>query len=82
MHVLCQSIYQMKIQTQVTEWRTAKLLKLAKFVSWQKDRSVLADGVLERYDIGMKIASIKNHLRLCMEKYSVKRELNCLFLEC
>ena len=82
MHVLCQSNYQVKIQTWVTEWRTAKLLKLAKFTSWQKDRSVLADGVLERCNIGMKIASIKDHLRLCMEKYSVKRELNCLFLEC
>ena len=58
------------------------MLKLAKFTSWQKDRSVLADGVLEGCDIGMKIAFIKKHLRLCMEKYSVKRELNCLFSEC
>ena len=82
MHVLCQSNYQMRIQTQVTDERTAKLLKLAKFTSWQKDRSVLADGVLERCDIGMKIAFIKNHLRLYMEKYNVKKELNCLFSEC
>ena len=60
----------------------AKLLKLAKLNSWQKDRLILADGILERYDIGMKIAFTKNHLRLCMEKYNLKRELNCLFLEC
>jgi len=56
--------------------------KIAEFISWQKDRLILADSVLERFDIGMKIAFIKKHLRFCMKKYYVKRELNCLFLEC
>mgnify|MGYP006979686620 FL=1 len=56
--------------------------KIAEFISWQKDRLILADSVLERFDIGMKIAFIKKHLRFCMKKYYVKRELNCGFLEC
>ena len=47
-----------------------------------KNRLILAGGVLERYYIGMKIAFTKKHLRSCWKKYYVKRELNCLFLEC
>ena len=47
-----------------------------------KNRLILADSVLERYDIGMKIASIKKHLKSCLKTYYVKRELNCLFIGC
>ena len=38
--------------------------------------------LLERCDIGIKIAFIKKHLRFCMKTHYVRRELNCLFLEC
>ena len=73
MHVLCQSNYQVRIPTQVTDKRTEKLLKLAKFTSWQKDRLVLADGVLERCDIGMKIAFIKKHVSMLYEEILHKK---------
>ena len=59
-----------------------KIAKTRQIHLMAKDRLVLADGVLERCDIGMKIAFIMKHLRFCMKKYYVKRELNCLFLEC
>ena len=73
MHVLCQSNYQVRIPTQVTDKRTEKLLKLAKFTLWQKDRLVLADGVLERCDIGMKIAFIKKHVSMLYEEILHKK---------
>ena len=73
MHVLCQSNYQVRIPTQVTDKRTEKLLNLAKFTSWQKDRLVLADGVLERCDIGMKIAFIKKHVSMLYEEILHKK---------
>ena len=45
----------------------AKLLKLAKFTSWQKDGLILADGVLERCNIGMKIAFITKYRKVRVE---------------
>ncbi|MDC1294035.1 hypothetical protein N8Z70_03225, partial [Candidatus Puniceispirillum sp.] len=59
-HVLCQSNYQVRIQTSATDYQAVRLLHLVKFTQKQKDKLILAGGLQESCDIGMKIAFSRN----------------------